>query len=87
MDKDHGAGIFNYECPDAKYIVVPLGGNGLGSNVCGGMIVALIMGLSSDCIILFVNNAKLSQNNMKKAWALASCARRLASFGQHHLLH
>jgi hypothetical protein len=76
LEQDFEVGIFDYECPDAKYIVMPLGGNGLGSNVRGGMIVALLMGLSSDRIVLFVNNAKKSDSNMKKTWTLASCPRR-----------
>jgi hypothetical protein len=76
LEQNYNVGIFDYECPDAKYIVMPLGGNGLGSNVRGGMIVALLMGLSSDRIVLFVNNANKSQNNMKKTWTLASCPRK-----------
>jgi hypothetical protein len=43
----HGVGVFDYECPDAKYLVMPLGGNGLGSNVRGGAVLAYLTGLGT----------------------------------------
>jgi hypothetical protein len=33
LEDTYNVGKFDYECPDAKYLVMPLGGNGLGSNV------------------------------------------------------
>lgn len=74
--KDHKVGIFDYECPNAKYIVMPLGGNGLGANVRGGMVVALLMGLMSDRVVLFVNGARKGHRSIKKPWSLASCSRQ-----------
>lgn len=43
----HRVGMFDYECPDAKYLVMPLGGNGLGSNIRGGTVLAYLTGLSA----------------------------------------
>jgi hypothetical protein len=43
----HGVGVFDYECPDAKYLVMPLGGTGLGSNIRGGTVLAYLTGLST----------------------------------------
>lgn len=76
LKQEHGVGIFDYECPDAKYIVMPLCGNGLGSNVRGGMVLALLMGLISDRIVVFVNNAKRGNAFLQSKWPLASCPRK-----------
>jgi hypothetical protein len=76
LSKDYDVGIFDYECPDAKYIVMPLSGNGLGANVRGGMVVALLMGLISDRVVIFVNNAKEGNRYMRMPWSLASCPRK-----------
>ena len=76
LEQLHNVGIFDYECPDAKYIVMPLGGNGLGSNVRGGMVVGLLIGLITDRIVLFVNNVKGASYYMDKTWSLASCPRK-----------
>jgi hypothetical protein len=75
LEQNYNVGIFDYECPDAKYIIMPLGGNGLGSNVRGGMVVAFLIGLSTDRIVLFVNNAEGANHNLHKKWTLASCPR------------
>jgi hypothetical protein len=75
LEQNYNVGIFDYECPDAKYIIMPLGGNGLGSNVRGGMVVAFLIGLSTDRIVLFVNNARGANHNLHKKWSLASCPR------------
>jgi hypothetical protein len=75
LSKDYDVGIFDYECPDAKYIVMPLGGNGLGANVRGGMVVALLMGLISDRVVLFVNHASEGNMYTRRPWSLASCPR------------
>ena len=76
LQQAYDVGIFDYECPDAKYIVMSLGGNGLGSNVRGGMVVGLLIGLITDRIVLFVNNVKGANYNMNKIWSLASCPRK-----------
>jgi hypothetical protein len=76
LQQKHGVGIFDYECPNAKYIVMPLCGNGLGANVRGGMVVALLMGLITDRIVLFVNNAKEGNSYLRSNWLLASCPRK-----------
>jgi hypothetical protein len=43
----HRVGVFDYECPDAKFLVMPLGGNGLGSNIRGGTVLAYLTGLGA----------------------------------------
>ena len=72
----HNVSVFDYECPNARYIIVPLGGNGLGAHVRGAMVQAFIMGLISDRIVLFVNNAPKGNKYLKGPWLLASCPQR-----------
>jgi hypothetical protein len=40
------------------------------------MVVGLLIGLSTDRIVLFVNNVSSSSQSMKKPWSLASCPRK-----------
>lgn len=74
--KKHGVGVFDYECPDAKYLIMPLAGNGLGANVRGGTVGAFLVGLLSDRIVLFVNNAEQGGKFLQSPWLLASCPRK-----------
>jgi len=74
--QQHNVSNFDYECPDAKYIILALGGNGLGSHVRGAMVPALLMGLTANRIVLFVNNRRESNNKyLGSRWLLASCPR------------
>ena len=77
--QNHNVGRFDYECPDAKYIIVSLGGNGLGAHVRTLMVPAYLMGLTANRIVLFVNNVPESKNNkfLTEPWLLASCPERL----------
>jgi hypothetical protein len=61
-----GFGRFDFECPDSKYLVMQLSGNGLGANVRGWMFQAFLGGLITNRIVVFV-----------KKWTLASCKRRI----------
>lgn len=76
LKQEYGVGVFDYECPDAKYIITSLSGIGLGANVRAGMVVALLVGLISDRIVIFVNNAARGVKHLKGAWPLASCPRK-----------
>jgi hypothetical protein len=72
-----GIGRFDFECPNAKYIIASLSNNGLGANIRSGATSLLIAGLITDRIVLFVNNAP-NQNGdkyLQKPWDLASCDR------------
>ena len=80
LTKEYGIGRYDFECPGAKYLVMPLGGNGLGANVRGGMVPAMMLGLMTNRVVLFMNNIPRSINatseyiNME--WPLASCSRK-----------
>jgi len=75
MEEKFGVGVFDYECPDAKYVVMPLAGNGLGANVRGGTVVAFLIGLLTNRIVIFVNNAEQGGDYLESEWPLVSCPR------------
>jgi hypothetical protein len=76
----YDVGRFDYECHGAKYLVMALGGNGLGANVRGGMVPAMMLGLLADRVVMFMNNIPSSENNtdsyIEREWTLASCPRK-----------
>ena len=76
MLEKHNVSLFDYECPQAKYIIMSLGGTGLGSNVRGAMVPAYLMGLTADRIVHFVNNAPGGDKYLAQPWLLASCPRQ-----------
>ena len=82
LTEEYGVGRYDYECRGAKYIVMPLGGNGLGANVRGGMVPAMMIGLMTDRVVLFMNNIPTTSTNDTMAeyinldWPLASCSRK-----------
>ena len=69
-------GIFDYECPDAKFMIVPLKGHGLGANMRTTVVPALLVGLAANRVVVFVNNAETGNIDVRKPWPLASCNRR-----------
>lgn len=72
-----GIGRYDFECPNAKFIIASLSNNGLGANIRSGATTLLIAGLITDRIVLFVNNApKKTDVWLQKPWDLASCDRR-----------
>ena len=68
-------GKFDFECPDARFLVVSLFQQGLGANIHYVAIQALMAGLALDRVVLFVNGAKTDHKHMRKAWLAASCGR------------
>jgi len=76
MSQRFNVNAFDYECPDTKYVIAALGGNGLGANVRGGMNPAYLLGLTTDRVVLFVNNVKGRNKPVSRTWALASCPQR-----------
>jgi len=76
MKDKYGAGVMDYECPKAKYLIMGLCGNGLGRNVRGGMVLAYLLGLISNRVVLFLNNSDKGGKYMRMPWSLASCSRQ-----------
>jgi len=72
----HSIGPFDFECPSAKFIVVSLADIGLGANIRGGTVSALLAGLASDRVVLFINQAPDGAHKyLRQPWKLASCPR------------
>jgi hypothetical protein len=72
----YGVGPYDYECQGAKFIVASLSGVGIGANVRGGIVAALLAGLTSDRVVLFVNSSPVGHRLVRGPWVLSSCPRR-----------
>ena len=70
-----GIGLYDYECPNAKFLVTSLANVGLGANIRGGAVYALLAGLASDRVVLFVNDAPVGHKYLRMPWELVSCPR------------
>jgi hypothetical protein len=66
-------GPYDYECPDAKFLIVSLTGIGLGANVRSGMVYSYLAGLISDRVVLFVNHSPGGPGLLTSPWPLVSC--------------
>ena len=69
-------GKFDFECPDAKFLVVPMKHSGLGGQMRLITAPALMAGVASDRVVLFVNNSPVGPNFLQEPWDLSSCPRR-----------
>jgi len=70
------AGCTEFQCPDAKFIIVPLKPHGLGANVRTGIVPALMAGLVTNRVVVLVNDSPTGHDDVRKAWPLASCDRK-----------
>ncbi|KAI2488789.1 hypothetical protein MHU86_25843 [Fragilaria crotonensis] len=68
-------GTFDYECPDSKFLVVPMSEMGLGAAMRLGSVNALFAGIATNRTVLFVNNITVGHKSLQNAWAHASCER------------
>jgi hypothetical protein len=68
-------GLFDYECPNAKFMIIPLKAHGLGANIRTDVIPALLVALVSNRVAIFVNNAPAGNQDVRNPWPLASCPR------------
>eukprot|EP00751_Fragilariopsis_kerguelensis_P021224 CAMPEP_0170888014 /NCGR_PEP_ID=MMETSP0734-20130129/38110_1 /TAXON_ID=186038 /ORGANISM="Fragilariopsis kerguelensis, Strain L26-C5" /LENGTH=675 /DNA_ID=CAMNT_0011275311 /DNA_START=644 /DNA_END=2674 /DNA_ORIENTATION=- len=74
--KTRNIGKFDFECRDAKFLVVPLKQSGLGAQLRLVAAPALIAGIASDRIVLFVNGSPVGPKFIREPWILSSCPRR-----------
>jgi len=70
-----GIGTFDFECPDAKFLVVPMKEMGLGAVMRLGAVNALFAAIGTNRTLLLVNNSPVGDRNIKKKWVHASCDR------------
>ena len=68
-------GNLDYECPEAKFLVVPLGEAGLGAIMRLTVVNALLAGMATGRVVMFVNNATVGPRNVQQPWPHASCPR------------
>jgi hypothetical protein len=69
-------GVLDYECPSTRFLVVSLAKSGYGSNVRLGAVPALMAGVATNRVVLFINNAPVGPKFLRDPWPLASCDRR-----------
>lgn len=69
-------GIFDYECPNAKFLVsaVP-GGTGLGHAIRKVALETIKAAMASNRVALFINSARFGPEETKSQWTMASCVR------------
>eukprot|EP00977_Amphora_coffeiformis_P002669 scaffold516_cov175-Amphora_coffeaeformis.AAC.8 len=67
----------DYECRNAKFVVIPLSDSGLGANFKLAAMVALKASLATGRVALYINSFNhTSYRWLRKPWTLASCPRR-----------
>lgn len=76
LQQERNIGNFDFECPDAQFLLVPLRGHGLGANVRTDIIPALLVALVSNRVAVFVNHAPEGDVDVTQPWPLASCDRK-----------
>lgn len=69
-------GPFDFECPKAKFLVVPMGEMGLGAAMRLGAVNALFAGIATNRTVLLINNAPVGERSVRKPWVHASCKRK-----------
>jgi hypothetical protein len=69
-------GNFDYECQSAKFLIVSFYKNGIGANLRLAAVPALMAGLSTGRVVLFVDHAVTGPAFLREPWTLASCDRR-----------
>lgn len=70
-----GIGKFDFECPDAKFLVVPMKISGLGSQMRLIVAPSLMAGIATDRVVIFVNNSPVGPRFIQERWKLSSCSR------------
>jgi hypothetical protein len=68
-------GKFDFECPNAKFLVVPMKQRGLGALMRTDAVTALMAGIATDRVVLFVNRSPQGPDFLQSPWAFASCPR------------
>ena len=68
-------GVYDFECPSAKFLVISMGRLGLGAVMRLGAVNGLIAGIATNRTVLIVNNAPSGPKFIRQPWLLASCPR------------
>ena len=69
-------GTFDFECPEAKFLVVPMKHRGLGAVMRTDVAPAFMAGIATGRVVLFVNGSPSGPNYVQSPWAWASCPRK-----------
>lgn len=71
-----GMGPFDFECTNAKFLVVRFYNNGIGANMRYSAVPSLMAGLATDRVVLFVNHSPVGPTFLQQPWSQVTCERR-----------
>lgn len=71
----YGVGNFDYECRTAKFLVVPMKDRGLGAVLRSDATTALMAGIATNRVVLFINNSPMGPSYIQSPWSWSSCQR------------
>ncbi len=74
--QEAGIGPFDFECANAKFLVVRFYNNGIGANMRYAAVPALMAGLATDRVVLFLNQAPVGPPFLQQPWSQVTCERR-----------
>ncbi|GAX24241.1 hypothetical protein FisN_4Lh058 [Fistulifera solaris] len=74
--QEAGIGPFDFECASAKFLVVRFYNNGIGANMRYAAVPALMAGLATDRVVLFINNSPVGPPFLQQPWSQVTCDRR-----------
>lgn len=66
----------DFECKNAKFLVANVAPSGLGASFRLGAVASLWMGIATNRITIFINNATVGPNFLRMPWPLAGCDRK-----------
>jgi hypothetical protein len=74
--QEAGIGPFDFECTNARFLVVRFYNNGIGANMRYAAVPALMAGLATDRVVLFVNHSPVGPPFLQQPWSQVTCDRR-----------
>ncbi|KAG7360163.1 hypothetical protein IV203_035262 [Nitzschia inconspicua] len=69
-------GSFDFECRNAKFLVVPMKHRGLGAVMRNDAATALMAGISTNRVVLFINASPVGPSYIQAPWSWSSCPRQ-----------
>ena len=75
LAEDYQIGRYDYECPQGKFLIVPVENLGLGAVMRTNVLSGLLAAMATDRTVLFINNAPTGPKPIRQPWFHASCNR------------
>ena len=75
LAEDYQIGRYDYECPQGKFLIVPVENLGLGAVMRTNVLSGLLAAMATHRTVLFINNAPTGPKPIRQPWFHASCNR------------